>query len=179
MAKISTPAVKPEMYRHFAVLTVAITLVLMIFSDGENREAIAAEVEAQQDADAAKLAASQPKYGAPRFKQRQKASRWREFNDSGGRFGEPTDFTGSRVQRVGPLDLPDPERLGGEFTPQDYARFGISQQELAALSPAEREKLLARLRAGGMATDPEERARQIEKLLASSAQRSGGAGGLE
>lgn len=179
MAKISTPAVKPGMYRHFAVLTVACTVLLVIFADGENREAVAAEMEAQQDSDAERAAASRPRYGEPRFKQRQRAARWREFNESGGHFGDPTDFQGSRVQRVGDLELPAPSRLGGEMSPQDYARFGISERELAALTPAEREKLLARLRAGGLPTDPDERARQIEQLLASSAQRSGGQGGLE
>lgn len=179
MAKISTPALKPSMYRHFAVVTVAITLVMVIFADGENREAIAAELQERHDTEAARIAASKPKYGVPRFKQRQSAARWREFNESGGEFGDPMDFNGSRIQRTGDGDLVVADRLGGEFTPQDYARFGISEKELAALSPAEREKLLARLRAGGMATDPEERAKQIEKLLASSAQRSGGQGGLE
>jgi hypothetical protein len=179
MAKISTPALKPSMYRHFAALTVGVTLVLVIFADGENRDAIAAEIEAQQQADAAKDAASKPRYGTPRLKQKQRAARWREFNEGDSSFGDPTDFTGSRVQRTGGIDLPAPSRLGGEFTPQDYARFGVSQAELAALSPAEREKLLAKLRAGGLAADPEERAEQIEKLLASSAQRSGGQAGLE
>lgn len=178
MAKISTPALKPSMYRHFAALTVAITVVLLIFADGENRQAVAAEIQAQHDAEAARIARSKPKYGAPKFKQRQRAAAWREFNESGGsaRFGDPTDFQGSRVQRSGTASLPPPARLGGEFTPEDYARFGISERELAALSPGEREKLLARLRAGGMATDPDERARQIAKLLNSSAQRSGAAG---
>jgi hypothetical protein len=180
MAKIKTQALKPSMYRHFAVLTVAITLVLVIFSDGENRQAVAAELQAQHDAEAARIERSKPKYGTPRLVQRQRASVWRDFNEGGGgSFGDPTDYQGSRVQRSGEVQLPSPSRLGGAFTPEDYARFGISEKELAALSPEEREKLLARLRAGGMAADPKERARQIEKLLASSAQRSGAVGGLE
>lgn len=178
MAKISTPALKPSVYRHFAVVTLAITLVMVIFSDGESRQAVAAEIEAQQDAEAARIARSKPKYGTPRFVQRQRAAVWRDFNEGDGsaNFGDPMDFHGSQIERSGTADLPIPARLGGEFTPEDYARFGISEQELAALSPAEREKLLAKLRAGGLASDPEERARQIEKLLASSARRSGAAG---
>ena len=179
MAKISTPALKPSMYRHFAVLTVACTLVLALFSDGESRDAVAAELEAQQQAEAARLAASKPKYGEPKFKQKQRAARWREFNDSEVHFGDAMDFRGSKVQDVGDLDLSARSRLGGEFAPQDYARFGISQEELAALSPAEREKLLAKLRAGGLPVDPAERQRQIERLLAASASRSGSEAGLE
>jgi hypothetical protein len=36
------------MYRHFAVVTVAITLLIALFADGENREAIGNELKAQQ-----------------------------------------------------------------------------------------------------------------------------------
>jgi hypothetical protein len=180
MAKISTPMLKPGMYRHFAVLTVAVTLVMVIFADGENRQAIASEIEAQQNAEAARIARSKPKFGTPRLQQRQQAARYRDFvNGDGGNFGDPTDFAGSRVQKLGKLDLPTSARLGGEFTPADYARFGISEKELAALSPAEREKLLAKLRAGGLPTDPVLRKRQIDALLASSASRSGSQTGLE
>lgn len=178
MAKISTPALKPSMYRHFAVVTVAITLVMVIFSDGENREAIAAEIQAQHDAEAARIARSKPRYGTPKLAQKQPPARWSEFNENTGHFGDPTDFTGSMIQRTGEVQLPAPSRLGGEAAPQDYARFGISEKELAALSPVERERLLARLRAGGLPSDPEERARQIQKLLAASAERAG-APGLE
>lgn len=180
MAKISTPMLKPGMYRHFAVLTVAVTLMLVIFADGENRQAVAAEIEAQQNAEVARIARSKPRYGTPRLQQRQQAARYDDFIEGdGGNFGDPTDFEGSRVQKVGDLDLPVSARLGGEFTPQDYARYGISEKELAALSPAEREKLLAKLRAGGLPADPAQRKRQIDALLAASASRSGNFSGLE
>ena len=37
--RASTQAVSARMYRHFAVLTVAITLVVGVFADGESRQA--------------------------------------------------------------------------------------------------------------------------------------------
>ena len=39
--------VPPRMYRHFAVVTVILTLCIAIFADGENREAISAEIKSQ------------------------------------------------------------------------------------------------------------------------------------
>lgn len=39
--------VPPRMYRHFAVVTVLLTLCIAIFADGENREAISAEIRSQ------------------------------------------------------------------------------------------------------------------------------------
>ena len=39
-------AVTAKMYRHFAVLTVAVTLMVGLFADGETREAAASEVRA-------------------------------------------------------------------------------------------------------------------------------------
>jgi hypothetical protein len=179
MAKLSTPALNPALYRHFAVLTVACTLVLAIFSDGENREAVATEIRAQHTAEVARMTASTPRYGKPTLKKAPQVGRFTGLGDTGVHFGDPMDFTGSKVQRVGKLDLPAPARLGEQFAPQDYARFGISKEELAALSPAEREKLLARLRAGGLPSDPKERQKMIEKLLAASATRSGSGSALE
>ena len=179
MAKISTPALKPNMYRHFAVVTVACTLVMAIFSSGENRQAVAAELQAQKDAEAARIAASKPRYGTPTLKKAPKAARFSSYGDAPGMFGDPMDFTGSKVQRIGSGTLPPSARLGGDLAPQDYARFGITEEELAALSPAEREKLLAKLRAGGLPSDEEERQRMIDRLLAASARRSGGSGEVE
>ena len=41
------------------------------------------------------------------------------------------------------------------------------------MTPAQRAALLARIRAGGMSSDPEEREQQIADLIASSSSRSG------
>ncbi|PLK26017.1 hypothetical protein [Novosphingobium sp. TH158] len=40
--------VPPKMYRHFAVITVVITACIAVFADGERREAIGAELKAEQ-----------------------------------------------------------------------------------------------------------------------------------
>ena len=38
MRRAVTPAIPPSMYRHFAIVTVALTMGLAMFADGENRE---------------------------------------------------------------------------------------------------------------------------------------------
>lgn len=43
-----TLAIPPKMYRHFAVVTVMITLLIAVFAEGEDREAIGNELKAQQ-----------------------------------------------------------------------------------------------------------------------------------
>jgi len=176
MAKISTPGLTPKMFRHFAVVTIAATLLLAVFSSGENREAIAAQVAAQKEAEMARIKRSKPAYGEAKLKQEARPGKFESFGDGGGSFGQPMDQFGSQVQNVGGLDLeetPTAARIGGQYTPASYAQFGLSEKELAALSPAERAKLLARLRAGGLPSDPAERQKMIDALIAASAARSG------
>lgn len=45
LASIPVPA---KMYRHFATITIAITACIALFADGERREAIGAEIRADQ-----------------------------------------------------------------------------------------------------------------------------------
>src|SRR5688572_28390166 len=44
MRRAVTPAIPPSMYRHFAVVTIVLTLGLAMFAEGEDREAQAASV---------------------------------------------------------------------------------------------------------------------------------------
>lgn len=176
MAKISTPALTPKMYRHFAVITLVSTLLMAVFSDGESREAVAAEMAARQR-QAELQKASQEKYGKPSLIRADEESGGggggSGWSDSGGDYGEPMDAAGSRVQRISNFGAA-PARADGGYAPEAYAQYGISQAELAQLSPDERAALLARVRAGGMAVDPRERQRQIDALLSSSRNRAGG-----
>lgn len=49
MSRIArTLPVSPQMYRHFAVITVAITICVALFADGETRATVVDEVEKQQ-----------------------------------------------------------------------------------------------------------------------------------
>jgi hypothetical protein len=43
-------AVPRNLYKHFAVLTVAITVCVAVFADGENKQAIAEKIEQRQEA---------------------------------------------------------------------------------------------------------------------------------
>jgi hypothetical protein len=44
MRRASTPAIPPNLYRHFAIVTVVIAAGLALFAEGDNREAQAAQV---------------------------------------------------------------------------------------------------------------------------------------
>ena len=67
-----TLAIPPKMYRHFAVVTVLITLLIAIFADGENRQAIGSELKAQQQQTELRRAEAEKfgpkKVGAEHFK---------------------------------------------------------------------------------------------------------------
>lgn len=171
MAKIRTQAVNPKVYRHFAVVTVGATLLLAIFASGENREAIAAAAEAHQEELARERAASRPAYGEAQMVQNQRQpAHFSDFGDTGGSFGAPMDQVGVQDIRI---EVVPQGRGTGETVPQSYAQYGISEAELASMTPAQRAALLARIRAGGMSSDPEEREQQIADLIASSSSRSG------
>ena len=48
MRRAVTPAIPPSMYRHFAIVTLALTTGLAMFAQGENREAQAAQAPRAQ-----------------------------------------------------------------------------------------------------------------------------------
>jgi hypothetical protein len=83
MRRKPPPAINPRMYRHFAVVTVAITALLAFFANGENHEALAAATRAQAAPD--KPRAEQPKPLARQTVERP-ASWGTDVSDS---FGEP------------------------------------------------------------------------------------------
>jgi hypothetical protein len=110
MAKISTPAMSFKMYRHFAVITLAATLMMAIFSSGERRQAVAEQIAAQQAAAKTRRDATRAKYGTPHLIRADRDSagsysRFSDYSDTFRDFGTPMDFTGSRVQNVDGLDL--------------------------------------------------------------------------
>jgi len=120
MAKISTPALTPRMYRHFAVATVAGTLVLAIFSSGENRQAISDRIATEQAAAKARRDATRVKYGTPKLARAEPGStrgydRFSDYSDSLEGFGTPMDARGSNVQEVGSLNQPPPKCANGQF----------------------------------------------------------------
>lgn len=165
-AKSPIPA---HLYRHFAIVTLVLSFALAMFADGENREAIAQEVEArEQHAELARQSAE--KFGKPELI---KAS-----PTTAGSFGEDVAM-GSATS---PLRGGSEGSLRPGLPPGTAANvaaaqaFGYPAQQVAAMSVAEREQLVKGLRAAGV-LDKEERQRRAAALLAQSATRSGVEGG--
>ena len=48
MARAPAPTLSPQMFRHFAVVTVVITGLIAMFADGENREMLTQQAQAAQ-----------------------------------------------------------------------------------------------------------------------------------
>jgi len=122
MAKISTPAISLKTYRHFAVVTVAATLLLAIFSTGENRQAVAKQIAAQQAAAKQRRDAIRVKYGTPKLVKAtpQPGMSYHSFygRDDTGNAGAPMDQAGGIVQDVGQFAIP-PEDCAKGFLLQE------------------------------------------------------------
>jgi len=154
--------VTAQMYRHFAIVTVAITLGVGVFADGENRKAVASEVRA---------AAPAPRAGPTELVRHDNRARsFSSSDEAPGKFGQPMDVAGATAQDgIIPGDVPDrPETLPGAFT-----QYGVPLATWAALTANERTALIARRKAEAAAAQAPERAQQIDTLLAASRERSG------
>ncbi len=155
MRRAVTPAIPPSMYRHFAVVTVVLTLGLAMLAEGENREAQAASVTpAAKPAAPVTLAAAAPTTATP------PAPGWWDIDAS-----SDGDLGGSVGGLLGGGSgvIPD---LGGGQVP------GYSAEYVASLSEDERELLLAGLQENGM-LDPEIREQRSAALSTASSRRSG------
>jgi len=157
-------AVTAQMYRHFAVLTVGVTLAVGVFADGESRKAIASE---------ARAAAPAPKAGPTELVRKDSRAHGSFASDEGfdQNFGAPMDSAGASAQDgVLPDNLtqsPDPG------VPAGFTQYGVSSAVWASLTEDQRKALMARQKAERAAAEAPERAKQIEDLLAASRARSG------
>jgi len=183
MPKKSTPAVSSKAYRHFAAATLVVTLLVGLFASGENRQAVAQAIENQREAaEAAQF--KDEKYGKPKLVTTKLKARVytseRDYRDIENDYGAASDRVGSRVQNMGGRSYSGAiNRAGGQYVPASYAKRQISEEELAQLTPAQREALLAQIANGGLPTDPTEKQRQINNLISASARRSGNEVGVE
>jgi hypothetical protein len=158
MRRAVTPAIPPSMYRHFAVVTLVLTLGLAMFADGENREAREVLVQSSRP-----KPVPQSHFHAPTAHELDANARAfaREMSaDFDSDFGRPMHRAVSRF-RSGVI--PD---LTGISVP------GYSQEYLASLTEDERRLLLQGLQDNGMLS-PEIRAEQSAAILADSSRRSG------
>jgi len=164
MARALPSVIPPNMYRHFALVTVLLTGTIAMFADGENREAAAAQIEQQQEQETREQQAS-AKAAAPTIERRvtvrQRFARHsRAFDGFDPSFGAPMDKTPASR---------------GSYTAQaasPVAQTGYSDSYLASLDPNERALLLDGLEKDGMLS-PQERERKTAALIASSEARSG------
>jgi hypothetical protein len=168
------------MYRHFAVVTVAITAGMAILADGEGRQAIAGSVENHiaQRQEAARIEQAQvAKFGKPKLVQRQGA---RSGDWGVGGYGDAFDANygtpGDRTSEYARTSAVWRGRTGSAGSvPASYAPYGISQAEWESMSEQERAAWMQKMQGRSPPASAEQRARDIESLMAASAARSGGA----
>jgi hypothetical protein len=169
MVRPSAPAIPFKMYRHFAVVTLALTSAMALFADGESRAAMSERLAEQQQTDALRRE-SRARFGAPRLiKFRQVAVG--TFDDAPGvdnPFGAPMDRAGGLMSRRG--SAVDPAAAAQQL--------GYTQEYLDSLSPEERELLLKGLEQNGLLAEGS-RTRQAEAIQAASARRSGSSTSFE
>jgi hypothetical protein len=164
MVQISKPAVPIKLYRHFAVVTLALTAFLALFADGENEELNQAAVQARspQAAPAGPRPSSTPRYGEAQLEQRGGASEFGDEAAPGSNFGTPSISGGDR-RFIVPTTMPAANSENAAFT-QDYLD-SLSEEELA--------ELLRAMREGGI--EDRERREVTALMEAASRRRSGGA----
>lgn len=149
MAQISKPPVPLKMYKHFAVITVGLTVMMALFADGENRQAVAEHIE-QRQREAELQAASQQITGPPRLVRRDNEQNVGSFGDEGvNGFGSPMDPSGGNIgmtftRNASPLDR--------------HPLPNMTREEVAALTQEEYERLLQLYVSAGVIEDIDESA---------------------
>jgi len=156
MRRASASAIPPHLYRHFAIVTVALTASLAMFADGEGREAQAAQALRQQPT--APVAPATFELAAEN--EDEDSGGWSDDGDFGGGFAAPVAIGFDSADSGIMPELDTLEALG--YSP-DY---------LAELNDKERALLLQGLRENGMLT-PDIRRRRSAALEAASGRRSG------
>lgn len=78
-----TPTITPQMYRHFAMLTVALTALLAFFADGESRQTAAAASTIQHQAESSRAPSK------PRLEMKADVGPGIWGSDDGDDFGQP------------------------------------------------------------------------------------------
>jgi hypothetical protein len=159
MVRALPSAVPPKMYRHFALVTVLLTLGVAMFADGENREVAAAQVEQPETTRRDDSEVVKPPI-ADRPEHRQRSRRTSEFDGFDPSFGAPMD-----AQRASLAS-------GAAAVASAVSQTGYSDEYLASLDAQKRALLIAELEKEGLAS-ADERERKTAALVASSEARSG------
>lgn len=166
MAQITKPAIPAKMYRQFAIVTIAATACLALFT---NVAPDAGDTVVQQPAARASAprASSTPRYGQARLKTGstvEVSNSFEVYEQDNESFVRSTSGRRniSAINAIGATEMPAQGSENGGFT----------RAYLASLSDEELEELLRQLQAGGV-EDPAVR-QQVMTLVETSARRRAG-----
>lgn len=162
------------MYRHFAVVTVALTATLAIFASGENEEAAHKKEMAAEQRRIAAVSNKQER--APELvmsKEAKEKTRGRSRSSSShsisAGYGVPMDQVGAEVQDMSGADWL-PVDTQGAIVPVGIPP-GISPSVWADLSPEQKEEA-RKIFGEGKVVSPEEQLRLQKEMIAASAIRA-------
>lgn len=162
MVQISKPPVPIKLYRHFAMVTLALTAALAMFATGEGEEQrrAAQQAHAPQAQSNAPRPSSTPRYGEASLAQRGGGGEFGDEAAPGNDFGRPLIRAGDS-RFIQPSALPPPNSENAAFT--DSYLDSLSEEELT--------ELLRAMREGGI--EDAERRQATAVLEAASRRRSG------
>lgn len=160
MAQITKPAIPIKVYRHFAVVTLALTAFLALFASGENEELRQQAVQERSPQSAGPRTAPTPAYGQPELARRGANGQFGDEAGSDNDFGRPS-MRGGDARFINPASLPAANSENAAFT----------QEYLDSLSEEELDALLRAMREGGI--DDSERRQATAVMEAGSRRRSG------
>jgi hypothetical protein len=160
MAQITKPAIPMKMYRHFAVVTLALTAFLALFASGENEELRQQAVQQRSAHSAGPRPTATPAYGQPELARRGANGQFGDEAGSDNDFGRPTT-RGTESRFIDPARLPAANSENAAFT----------EEYLDSLSEEELDALLRAMREGGI--EDSERRQATAIMEAGSRRRSG------
>ncbi|MCB2051097.1 MAG: hypothetical protein KDE63_06680 [Novosphingobium sp.] len=163
----------PTMYRHFAAVTIALTTMLAIFADGENRAAAAAQFSDRQQLNELERIDEQ-KFGK---KELWKVEVEKKFTSDAalGQFGQPMTPMGARKQRdhgdggIMPADM----TIEAPRSQMVWLQFGMTEAQWNALSEKQRNALLKQIQTGRVAAVKGSQSGGLDKAIEASRARSG------
>lgn len=164
--KTPTASTGAQMYRHFAILTLAVTAVVGVFADGESRKAAASELPPPSTH-------SSPHAGPTELARKgvQPPSSFTASDTFDRSFGEPMEAAGSSAA-AGPAEheFADGTALA---VPASINAYGVSAEVWARMTEEQKRDLIARDQATREQAEQPERAGQIASLSAASRARAG------
>ncbi|MFZ1742462.1 MAG: hypothetical protein WAT93_06385 [Pontixanthobacter sp.] len=158
--------VDAKMYKHFAIVTVALTAGMALFADGEKREAVAQGIET-----AAKYEPEKPKPDELIIRNDRVSAGGGDGGDLDGFYSSGASLSGQNIYSGYDPNVLRLEATGFRADDAMLARMGLTRAQFDALPPAEREAILVKLNNGITAA---QRQKSIERAGAASLSRSGG-----